>query len=57
MADLRRAVDLGRTLRASAGLKVRQPLAQVWLALPGGRLGGGIPAADERRSWSCWPTT
>ncbi len=41
MADLRRAVDLGRTLRASAAIKVRQPLAQVWLALPGGRLGGG----------------
>ena len=48
MADLRRAVDLGRTLRASAGIKVRQPLAQVWLALPGGRLGGGaVDAADE----------
>jgi isoleucyl-tRNA synthetase len=48
MADLRRAVDLGRTLRASAGIKVRQPLAQLWLALPGGRLGGdGIDAADE----------
>ena len=41
MADLRRAVDLGRTLRASAGIKVRQPLARLWLALPGGRLGGG----------------
>ncbi len=48
MADLRRSVDLGRTLRASAGIKVRQPLAQVWLALPGGRLGGGgLDAADE----------
>ena len=48
MTDLRRAVDLGRTLRASAGIKVRQPLAQLWLALPGGRLGGGgIDAADE----------
>ncbi len=41
MADLRRAVDLGRTLRSSAGIKVRQPLAQLWLALPGGHLGGG----------------
>jgi len=48
MADLRRAVDLGRTLRSGAGIKVRQPLAQVWLALPGGRLGdGGLGAADE----------
>ena len=48
MVDLRRAVDLGRTLRSGAGIKVRQPLAQVWLALPGGRLGGGgIGAADE----------
>ena len=40
MADLRRAVELGRTLRGQAGLKVRQPLARLWLALPGGRLGG-----------------
>ncbi len=40
MADLRRAVELGRTLRGQAGLKVRQPLATLWLALPGGRLGG-----------------
>jgi len=34
----RRAVELARTLRSSAGLKVRQPLARMWLALPGGRL-------------------
>jgi isoleucyl-tRNA synthetase len=34
----RRAVDLARTLRGQAGLKVRQPLARLWLALPGGRL-------------------
>ncbi len=47
MADLRRAVDLGRTLRSNAGIKVRQPLAQLWLALPGGRLHGDIDAADE----------
>ena len=40
MADLRRAVELGRTLRGQAGLKVRQPLARLWLALPGGTLGG-----------------
>ena len=31
----RRAVDLSRTLRGQAGLKVRQPLATLWLALPG----------------------
>ncbi|MBX3029101.1 MAG: class I tRNA ligase family protein [Chloroflexi bacterium] len=47
VADLRRAVELGRTLRSSAGIKVRQPLARLWLALPGGRLGGGITAEDE----------
>ena len=35
MAVARRAVDLARTLRGQAGLKVRQPLARLWLALPG----------------------
>ncbi|MEX2010774.1 MAG: DUF5915 domain-containing protein, partial [Chloroflexota bacterium] len=30
--------DLARTLRGNAGLKVRQPLARMWLALPGGDL-------------------
>jgi isoleucyl-tRNA synthetase len=34
MADLRRAVELGRTLRSQAGLKVRQPLGTLWLAMP-----------------------
>ncbi|HET9682418.1 MAG TPA: class I tRNA ligase family protein, partial [Candidatus Limnocylindrales bacterium] len=38
MATARRAVDLARTLRGNAGLKVRQPLARMWLALPGGSL-------------------
>jgi isoleucyl-tRNA synthetase len=38
MAIARRAVDLARTLRGAAGLKVRQPLARLWLALPGGDL-------------------
>jgi len=38
MATVRRAVDLARTLRGSAGLRVRQPLARLWLALPGGDL-------------------
>ena len=39
MAVARRAVDLSRTLRGAAGLKARQPLARLWLALPGGDLG------------------
>ena len=34
MATARRAVDLARTLRGAAGLKVRQPLARMWLAFP-----------------------
>jgi isoleucyl-tRNA synthetase len=38
MATARRAVDLARTLRGTASLKVRQPLARLWLALPGGNL-------------------
>jgi isoleucyl-tRNA synthetase len=36
MGVARRAVDLARTLRAQAGLRVRQPLARMWLALPAG---------------------
>jgi isoleucyl-tRNA synthetase len=31
-----RAVDLVRTLRAQAGLRTRQPIGRLWLALPGG---------------------
>ena len=38
MATVRRAVELVRTIRAQAGLRTRQPLARVWLALPGGDL-------------------
>ena len=38
MTVARRAVDLARTLRGTAGLRVRQPLARMWIALPGGRL-------------------
>ncbi len=30
-----RAVDLARTLRSQAGLRIRQPLARLWVALPG----------------------
>ncbi len=38
MATLLRAVELGRTLRAQAGIRTRQPLARLWLAIPGGEL-------------------
>jgi isoleucyl-tRNA synthetase len=34
MAVARRAVDLARTLRSQAGIRVRQPLARAWLAIP-----------------------
>ena len=40
MDVVRRAVELVRTLRGQAGLRLRQPLARMWLALPGGRLVG-----------------
>jgi isoleucyl-tRNA synthetase len=35
MAIAQDAVDLARTLRGAAHLKMRQPLARAWLALPG----------------------
>jgi isoleucyl-tRNA synthetase len=35
MAAAQGVVDLARTLRSSAHLKTRQPLAEAWLALPG----------------------
>jgi isoleucyl-tRNA synthetase len=38
MATARRTVELVRTLRGQAGLRIRQPLAKLWLALPGGEL-------------------
>ena len=53
---LRRAVDLARTLREQAGIRVRQPLARLWLALPGGRLGGGWTLPTSGRCSRCWPT-
>ncbi|HEX7399734.1 MAG TPA: DUF5915 domain-containing protein, partial [Candidatus Limnocylindrales bacterium] len=34
-AHAQRAVELARTLRSQAGLKTRQPLARLWIALPG----------------------
>ncbi|HET9344960.1 MAG TPA: class I tRNA ligase family protein [Candidatus Limnocylindrales bacterium] len=38
MATARKAVELARTLRGTAGIRVRQPLAKLWIALPGGDL-------------------
>jgi isoleucyl-tRNA synthetase len=38
MAIARTAVELARTLRGSAGIRTRQPLARLWLALPGADL-------------------
>jgi isoleucyl-tRNA synthetase len=38
MATMLRAVELARTLRSQAGLRVRQPLSHAWIALPGGDL-------------------
>jgi isoleucyl-tRNA synthetase len=38
MTTARTAVELARTLRGTAGIKTRQPLARMWLALPGGDL-------------------
>src|SRR5512135_21515 len=35
MAIAMRAVELARMLRGQAGLRIRQPLARMWLALPG----------------------
>jgi isoleucyl-tRNA synthetase len=46
MATARRAVELARNLRASAGLKVRQPIARMWLAIPGGDLDELDPLLD-----------
>jgi len=46
MAVVRRAVDLVRTLRSQAGLRVRQPLARMWLALPGGASAGARELLD-----------
>jgi isoleucyl-tRNA synthetase len=34
MTVARRAVELARTLRAQAGIRTRQPLARMWLAIP-----------------------
>jgi isoleucyl-tRNA synthetase len=39
MATARRVVDLTRTLRGTAGLRTRQPLARLWLAIPASEAG------------------
>jgi len=41
MAIVQGAVDLARTLRSSAHLKTRQPLAEAWIALPDRGLDAG----------------
>jgi isoleucyl-tRNA synthetase len=38
MAVVMRVVDLVRTLRGQGSIKVRQPLARMWIALPGAKL-------------------
>jgi isoleucyl-tRNA synthetase len=45
MTTARNTVELVRTLRGTAGLKVRQPLRQMWLALPGGD--GSLDERDQ----------
>jgi isoleucyl-tRNA synthetase len=47
MSTVRRAVELMRTLRGQAGIRLRQPLARMWLALPGGSLGAGDPDVER----------
>ena len=41
MAVAQRVVDLARTLRSTAHLKTRQPLATAWIALPDRGLASG----------------
>jgi isoleucyl-tRNA synthetase len=47
MTTVRRAVELARTLRGQAGLRLRQPLARMWVALPGGRLVQGDQSVEQ----------
>ena len=51
MAIAQGAVDLARTLRSTAGLRTRQPLATAWLALPdrGLAIDEDLLAAHRRR--------
>ncbi|MBA2314126.1 MAG: class I tRNA ligase family protein [Chloroflexi bacterium] len=46
MATARRAVELARMLRGGAGIRNRQPLRMMWLALPGGDLPGDLAERD-----------
>ncbi|HUG48305.1 MAG TPA: class I tRNA ligase family protein [Candidatus Limnocylindria bacterium] len=46
MSIVRGAVELARTARGEAGLRLRQPLRRMWLALPTGSLGTGDEAAE-----------
>ena len=46
MAVARRAVELARTLRSQAGLRVRQPLARAWLAIPDRGVDGRRPSCS-----------
>jgi len=46
MTTVLRSVELMRTLRGQAGIRLRQPLARMWLALPTGSLGVGDPAVE-----------
>ncbi|MDQ3938628.1 MAG: class I tRNA ligase family protein [Chloroflexota bacterium] len=47
MAILLHAVELARTLRGQQGLRLRQPLRRMWLALPGGSLRASDPVAER----------
>ena len=47
MTTVLRAVELARTLRGQAGLRLRQPLRRMWLALPARSLGGRTPATEQ----------
>ena len=51
MGVAQRAVDLARTLRSAAGLRIRQPLARAWLAVPdrGAALGLRAARSSSRR--------
>ena len=44
MGLARSAVELARTLRGTAGIRTRQPLARLWLAIPGAQ---DVPNRDE----------
>ncbi len=43
--------SLGRAARESAGLKLRQPLAEAIVGLPGTRRGRGAGPSGTTRSW------